>query len=81
MNAPKLSFASMLIKINEMIIRDKQIKTDIDEGFICLIPLKIKTPPAKAVNVISMPRITVLISSPIVKGVNTPDRSAAAAIM
>jgi len=64
-----------------MIIRDKPIKTDIDEGFICLIPLKIKTPPAKAVNVISMPRITVLISSPIVKGVNTPDRSAAAAIM
>ena len=46
-----------------------------------LVPWKTKTPPANPSNTIKIPEITMLNSKPIVKGVNIPERSAAATIM
>ena len=64
-----------------MAIKDNPTQTRIVEVFSAVTPLKIKTPPASPINKINMPKITFCGSTPIVNGVNIPDRSAAAAIM
>ena len=62
-------------------MKDNPVHTKIVEVFSDVAPLKIKTPPPTPINKINMPKITFCGSTPIVNGVNIPDRSAAAATM
>ena len=64
-----------------MVIKDNPTHTKIVEVFSAVTPLKITIPPPTPINKINMPKITFCGSTPIVNGVNVPDRSAAAAIM
>ena len=64
-----------------MVMKDNPTQTKIAEVFSDVTPLKIKTPPPTPINKINMPKITFCGSTPIVNGVNIPDRSAAAATM
>ena len=64
-----------------MVIKDNPTHTKIVEVFSAVTPLKIKNPPPTPINKINMPKITFCGSTPIVNGVNIPDRSAAAATM
>ncbi len=64
-----------------MVMKDNPTQTKMVEVFSAITPLKIKIPPPTPINKINTPKITFCGSTPIVNGVNTPDRSAAAAIM
>ena len=64
-----------------MVMKDSPTHTKMVEVFSAITPLKIKIPPATPIIKINIPKITVCGSTPIVNGVNIPDRSAAAAIM
>ena len=64
-----------------MVIKDNPTQTKMVEVFSAVTPLKIKIPPATPIIKINIPKITVCGSTPIVNGVNIPDRSTAAAIM
>ena len=64
-----------------MVMKAKPRQTKMVEVFSAITPLKITIPPPTPINKINMPKITFCGSTPIVNGVNIPDRSAAAAIM
>ena len=64
-----------------MVMKAKPTQTKMLEVFSAVTPLKIKIPPPTPISKINMPKITFCGSTPIVNGVNIPDRSAAAAIM
>ena len=64
-----------------MVIKDNPTHTKMVEVFSAITPLKIKIPPPTPINKINMPKITFCGSTPIVNGVNIPDRSAAATTM